>query len=366
MLNEILPAPRNHDWDGDGTANADDEWVELVNTGDQSLDISGWRLWGGQIGDDGLPTGWYYQLPPGSTIDPHGFQVIFHKDSDIRLPNNGGAIHWLMPVPDGWQIADSFSWNHFPGSDRSFSRYPDGSGPWDVRAVTPGRANQLLPTPPPPPPAPTATPAPSYGPPQPIANAYHAPAKSNITLIGAVTVAPGDFSNRIIYIQDDSGGIMVYLWRGDYPDLQPGDRVQVQGRLKDYRGQREVTLSNPGHITKLGTAPPPEPKFIRTGQVNDNQMGQLLLVAGRVQNVRKYSFELDDGSGPVRIEHPYKAQWQLPALQPGMTVSVTGVLARYKDTLHILPRSPQDISPPPGVLPTTGGKIDQVTATPLH
>ncbi len=36
---------------------------------------------------------------------------------------------------------------------------------------------------------------------------------------------------------------------------------------------------------------------------------------------------------------------------------MTGVLARYKDTLHILPRSQEDISPPPGVLPTTGGKL---------
>jgi len=178
-----------------------------------------------------------------------------------------------------------------------------------------------------------------------------------MTLAGAVTVLPGAFSNRIIYIQDDSGGLMVYLWRGQYPALQPGDRVQVQGKTRDYRGQRELSISNPGRITLLGSGPPPDPAFLRTGQVDDGQMGRLLQVAGRVQNVRKYSFELDDGSGPVLIEHPYKAPWQLPALQPGTTVAVTGVVARYKDTLHILPRSPQDISPPPGVLPTTGGKV---------
>ncbi len=319
-LNELLPAPRHHDWDGDGAANADDEWIELVNNSDNLLDISGWRLWGGQLGDDGLPTGWYYSLPAGTTIDPHGFLLVFRKDSDIRLPNNGGAIHWVMPDSNGWQVVDRFEWHQFPGSDRSFSRYPDGTGPWAVRAVTPGRPNQLLPTPVPPPPAPTATPAPAYGPPQPIANAYLAPPKSLITLIGVVTVAPGDFSPRTIYIQDDSSGIMVYLRRGQYPSLQPGDRVQVQGKVQDYHGQREIAATGASHIVLLGSGPSPDPAFIRTGQVNDSQMGRLLLVAGRVQNVRKYSFDLDDGSGPVRIEHPYRAPWQLPALQPGMTV----------------------------------------------
>jgi DNA/RNA endonuclease YhcR with UshA esterase domain len=310
------------------------------------------------LGDNGLPTGRFVLLPADALIPPHGFLLIFRRQSHLALPNAAGDLHLAQPIDDGWRIADSFIWERSPGYDRSFSRLPDGFGAWDVRAVTPGQPNAPLPTPPPPPPATPVppTPAPAFGPPQPIANAYLAPPKTYITLIGAVTVAPGDFSRRLLYIQDDSGGIMVYLWRGEYPALHVGDQVQVQGRLKDYHGQRELVLRNASALTLLGKGPQPQPQFVRTGQVTDGLMGRLLLVAGRVRNVRKYSFELDDGSGPVRIEHPYKAPWQLPALQPGMTVSVMGVVARYKDSLHILPRSPQDISPPPGVLPTTGGK----------
>jgi len=357
-LNEILPAPQNYDWDGDGEASADDEWIELYNRTNQTFTLAGWRLWGGQLGDDGLPTGWYYEFPDDAILAAHDFLVVFGRKSNIRLSNNGGVIHVVMPEENSWRVVESFAWDHSPGYDRSFSRYPDGSGDWDVRAVTPGQPNAPLPTPPPPPPATPVppTPAPAFGPPQPIANAYLAPPKTYITLIGAVTVAPGDFSRRLLFIQDDSGGIMVYLWRGEYPALHVGDQVQVQGRLKDYHGQRELVLRNASALTLLGKGPQPQPQFVRTGQVTDGLMGRLLLVAGRVRNVRKYSFELDDGSGSVRIEHPYKAPWQLPALQPGMTVSVMGVVARYKDSLHILPRSPQDISPPPGVLPTTGGK----------
>ena len=358
-LNEILPAPRNVDWDGDGTANFLDEWIELYNSGTQVAHLGGWRLWRGPLSDDGLPTGEFAQLSEGAFIQPGGYFLIFRSQSRLALPNHEGSLYLVQPLGEGWRIADAFTWQRFPGYDRSFSRLPDGFGPWDVRAVTPGQSNAPLPTPPAPPPAPPVrpTPAPAFGPPQSIANAYRAPAKTIMTLRGAVTVAPGAFSKRILYLQDDSAGILVYLRRGKYPPLQPGDRVQVQGRLKDFHGQREMVLSNPYRLTLLGSGPPPEPQFVRTGQVNDGMMGRLLLVAGHVQNVRKYSFDLDDGSGPVRIEHPYRAPWPWPKVQPDMTLSVTGVVARYKNVLHILPRSPQEISPPPGVLPTTGGRL---------
>ena len=357
-LNEVLPAPHNHDWDGDGRATSDDEWIELYNKSASPLSLTGWRLWAGSLGEDGLPSGWYYEMPAGATIDSKGFLLVFRRDSDLRLPNDGGAIHWVRPFDGGWQVVDSFSWHTFPGYNRSFSRLPDGTGSWALREVTPGKRNRpLSPTPTPPVSAPPP-PAPSYGAVQPIANAYLAALQSYMTFAGVVTVPPGIFSKWTIYLQDDSGGIMVYLRRGDYPPLALGDRIQVQGQLKTYHNQRELVVGPQG-VTLLSTAgPPPDPAFLRTGQVSEMQMGRLLQVAGIVKNVKKYSFELDDGSGPVLIEHPYRAPWQLPALQPGMTVSVIGVLARYKDVLHILPRSPQDISPPPGVLPTTGGKLD--------
>ncbi len=358
-LNELLPAPHDIDWDGDGAAGYMDEWIELYNAGVWPADVSGWRLWRGPLGEDGLPAGHAYRLPAETVIDPGGYLLIFRRQSKLPLPAADAVLHLARPVGDGWLVVDSFAWRQSPGYDRSFSRYPDGSGPWDTRAVTPGQPNQPLPTPVPPPTssAPPAATNPAYGPVRPIASAYQAPLKSAITLVGRITVQPGAFSPRILYLQDDSGGIMAYLRRGEYPPLKPGDRVQAQGALKSYHGQRELVIPDASRVTLLGPGAPPAPTFLRTGQVNDAVMGRLLRVAGRVQNVQKYSFDLDDGSGPIRIEHPYKAPWQLPALQPGMTVSVIGVLARYKDALHILPRSQQDISPPPGVLPTTGGNI---------
>ncbi|MGC8838334.1 MAG: carbohydrate binding domain-containing protein, partial [Anaerolineae bacterium] len=43
-LNEFLPAPQAVDWNGDGQANADDEWIELYNLGTQPVDLGQWML----------------------------------------------------------------------------------------------------------------------------------------------------------------------------------------------------------------------------------------------------------------------------------------------------------------------------------
>jgi len=359
-LNEILPAPRNIDWDGNGTASYLDEWIELYNGGVLPANVSGWRLWRGPLGEDGLPTGRHYQLPASTIIAPDGYLLIFRKQSKLPLPAANSALHLLRPAGQGWQVVDSFAWGKSPGYDRSFSRYPDGNGPWGVQAVTPGQPNRPLPTPVPQPTSPPSkqpTPAAASGPVQPIARAYDLPLDTRMTLDGSVTVMPGAFGARSIYLQDASAGILVYLRRGRCPALVEGDWVEVTGYVKDFHGQRELIAPSGKWLVRLRSGEPIAPQFIRTGLVTDRQMGRLLWVAGRVISVSKYRFTLDDGSGPTLVEHPYRVPWQLPALQPGMTVSVIGVVARHDNTLHLLPRSQKDISPPPGVLPTTGGRL---------
>jgi len=353
-LNEILPAPKHKDWDGDGAASYLDEWIELAYWGDRPVEISGWRLWRGPLGDDGLPTGYYFQFPPHTIIQPHSFPLIFRRQSKLRLPASHGVLHLVRPDGDGWQVVDAFAWNSFPDYDRSFSRYPDGTGPWLRIFVTPGQPNRPFPTPPPAPP-PSSPPADiADQAPQPIQAAYQLPTESRLTVEGVVTVPPGVFHPRVIVIQDADAGLMVYLRQGQYPDLVEGDRVRASGYLKDFHGQRELVLPSPKGLTRLGPGTPVAPQFLRTGLVADGSMAQLLRVAGRITKIDNEGLWLDDGSGPVRVEPPFRASWRLPALTPGMTLSAIGVLTRYDDRLFIQLRRPADLSPPPGVLPVTG------------
>ncbi|HID35483.1 MAG TPA: hypothetical protein EYP25_13135, partial [Anaerolineae bacterium] len=357
-LNEVLPAPKEKDWDGDGAASYLDEWIELAYWGDRPVAMDGWRLWRGELNVEGLPTGPFYEFPPHTILQPGSYPLIFRRESGLALPASHGVLHLARPQGDGWQVVDTFAWDRSPAYDRSFSRYPDGTGPWLRIFVTPGQPNRPFPTPAPAPPTspPSGSNSPS-GPSQPIETAYQLPIKTRLTVEGVVTVPPGVFHPRVIVIQDASAGIMVYLRRGAYPPLREGDRVQATGYLKDYHGQRELVLTSARWLVQLSAGEPMAPRFMRTGLVTDAHLARLLRVAGKVTRLDEEEFWLDDGSGPILVRRPDGASWRFQNLTPGMTLSAIGVVGRDGDGLFLQARHRQDVSPPPGVLPVTGGHL---------
>ena len=349
-LNEILTSPQNVDWDGDGVADFLDEWVEIYNGGSTAADLSGWRLWRGQIGADGLPDGYYYQLPSESILPAGGFMLIFRSQSDLHLPARKGSLHLVRG--DG-RIADSFTWAGFPGYDRSFSRYPDGNGPWLRIHVTPGQPNRPFPTP-----RPTPVKDNDGGlgvGVEPIARVHQLAADTRVTVEGVVTVPDGLFNARTVYIQDATAGLKLYLRRGNYPDLRSGDQLRATGYLRDYHGQRELSIPGPTWMTYLGPGASPQPRFVRTGGIDETLESRLVMVVGKITGFRENNFWVDDGSGGVKITVDPDLPWRRPYFEQGDTWSVVGVVSQYDETRRILPRYEFDISPPPGVLPVTGG-----------
>jgi len=71
-INEVLVDPNgaiNYDTDGNGVANATDEFVELVNTSAAAIDISGVQLWDAGIGN-------YFTFPPGTILQPGAHAMV--------------------------------------------------------------------------------------------------------------------------------------------------------------------------------------------------------------------------------------------------------------------------------------------------
>ncbi len=352
-LNEILPAPKNLDWDQDGTADREDEWIELINTADETAYIGGWQLWKQELGAARV---YHYILPADTTIPPHGYLVIFRKQSRLFLPGRNGELRLLRP--DG-STADSFVWREFPGYDRSFSRYPDAWGSWGRNDVTIGRVNRAFPTPRPTP-VPTLPPGPvvisSLGVGiETIQRAYQLAPDTQMTVAGVITVPPDLFDSRIMYIQDDSAGIKLYLRTGHYPPLQIGDRVQATGFVHEYHGQRELSIPGPNWLLRLQGHASPLPHFVHSGDVGPELMGQLIMVSGQPVPTSAHAFTIDDGSGSATVLCDADLDWTLPDFSRESTWAVTGVVGLWKGQIVLWPRLASDISPPPTYLPTTGG-----------
>ena len=131
-LNEILPRPDAVDWDGDGKADAYDEWIEIINLGPGVADLAGWGL------DDILGGG----SAPTSSRRARGWGRANSWCATAR--HRGGAEpgrgHRPLLAADG-SVVDSFSYTG-PERDASYSRAVDGTGDWtETYPPSPGGPN---------------------------------------------------------------------------------------------------------------------------------------------------------------------------------------------------------------------------------
>jgi hypothetical protein len=127
-LNEILPAPSGTDWDGDGTADERDEWIELYNGGATAVDLGGWILEGAAKADPVKPIS--YVIPAGTVIQPGGYLVLYRKDTGIVLDDGGNAVQLVSAQG---KIVDATIFNTVK-ADTSYGRGANGT--W-YRHLTP-------------------------------------------------------------------------------------------------------------------------------------------------------------------------------------------------------------------------------------
>jgi DNA/RNA endonuclease YhcR with UshA esterase domain len=348
LLNEFLPAPHSTDWDGDGTADYNDEWIEVYNAGPAVVGLGGWQLDDVAEGGSGpytIPAD-AVSSPAYGVIPPGGFLVFFKKDSGVSLDNDGDWVRLLRP--DG-TVADETHYTHSPGYDRSFSRTVDGGGHWTADyAVTLGAPNHAAPSPPPPPPPPGPVVVT-------IAETKTMAKETMVTVEGQVTAPPGVFDEQAFHIQDSTAGIMVYLSPGQYSALNEGDRVRVTGQLWDYYGEWEIRVAGPGDIQRLGEGEPLQPTMIETGEVDEAHEGSLVQIVGEITGWAESALYLDDGSGEAQVYIKEATGIERPWVEKGEIYSVTGIVSQYKDEHELLPRYQSDIALWPAELPVTGG-----------
>lgn len=131
VINEILPHP-DTDWNGDGTANTGDEYIELVNMGTKSITLNNWKL------DDGDGGSSPYTLP-STTLLPRQIVLFYHSETGISLSDGGDSVRLFKP--DG-RTADSLAYPVVTATDQTWCRLPDGNGVWAfVCQPSPGRPN---------------------------------------------------------------------------------------------------------------------------------------------------------------------------------------------------------------------------------
>jgi hypothetical protein len=119
IINEFLPHPRS-DWNNDGQVDSGDEFIELMNVGNASINLQGWRL-DDQNGDSSPYTLGSVDLAPGARL------VFFASQTGLLLSNRSDSVRVLKA---NGSISDAYTYTTVPVPDQSWCRLPDGKPTW--------------------------------------------------------------------------------------------------------------------------------------------------------------------------------------------------------------------------------------------
>lgn len=126
FINELLPSAQG--------ADEENEWIELYNLNDFSVDLAGWKI------QDSVGTKTTYIIPEGKTILANGYLVFSRPETQITLNNEQDTISLLTPSD---KAVDSVS---YPKAtlNQSYSKTLS-SWQWST-TVTPGSKNVITST----------------------------------------------------------------------------------------------------------------------------------------------------------------------------------------------------------------------------
>jgi len=365
LLNEVLAAP-GADHNGDGAINSNDEYIELYNPGPAPVSLAGWRL---QDRSSSAPARRRFVLGTQHLIAAGGRLLIFGGESHIGLNDAGDRVE-LYDGND--RLVDAVEWTNAQRG-QSLSRVPDG-GAWQVRGPTPNQPNPgdapsgqgSGPTPESPSPwgsgaAPGTPGGEAVGPFQSVTAAKLAGMDDGVHFVGVVTVPPGLF-NSTFYVADPALppnektawlGIQVYLRRGVFPQLAEGDRVDAQGKMHSFRGEREIRVERPEDIWRVGPGEPLQPLPIAIADVGESLEGRLVTFEGVVSGWQGDSIFLGDpaqpDAEPVKVTVRSSLGWRRPYVNRGEHWRVTGIVSQFTAAApwnggyRVLVRFPKDL-----------------------
>jgi hypothetical protein len=218
-------------------------------------------------------------------------------------------------------------------------------------------------------PTPTPTPTPTATPPvdQPIVVIRQAAVGATGTVTGTVTAEPGRLlDQRVIVIQDGSGGIPVRLPAGVDLDRFPRGRiVRVTGVLAAPYGNQELRPVRADAISLQGDGGLPVAVDRSGSELGEVTEGTLARVSGTIERVDAGSsgsitVTLEEGSGELRVFLHAGHGVPRERLTPGWRLTATGIVGQREssagagDGHRLWPRDARDLvlSAPPTPTPT--------------
>jgi hypothetical protein len=192
------------------------------------------------------------------------------------------------------------------------------------------------------------------------------PNGTEVTVV-AMALTASDFHDGGGFVTDESGGIAVLVVDGTF---DRGQLLSIRGTVDDRYAQRTIRTSV-AEIEILGTGLDPEPASASTGSIGETTEGEMVLINGLIDGAPTVltsglAFEVDDGSGAVRVLVGPDTGIDASGWLPGAEVTTIGIAGQRDSSgtgtagYRVMPRDPADVllvvappTPTPSPSPTS-------------
>ncbi len=182
-----------------------------------------------------------------------------------------------------------------------------------------------------------------------IAEAEEADLDATVTISGIVTAGQGTFRGDNAYVQDVTGGILIFGLPGA-PGLELGDSVEITGVLDEFNGELEIVSPRVAPNITAGVAVP-APRVLTTAAIagtaaTSADIGRLVRVqAATVGAFSGSNGSIDDGSGAaiIRLDGNVSGVLTPASFETGKCYDVTGILGIFRGAPQLKPRLASDV-----------------------
>ena len=326
LINEVYPSPV----DASEQDILTKEWIELYNPTDSDINLSKYSLHDkanhvfSDLTNKTIASGEYLTVIDENILNNTGDSVFLFDDSLIidqvvygdttanplnaKIPPVGKSITRIDGKPDtDVDNADFVISDPTPGSEYSFVETEPGGETLNIE------------------------------------DARESENGKEVTVIGTVTVLPGTLSSQYFYIQDGTGGIQIYCYGKNFPNMAIGDSVSLTGILSETSNERRIKITGADKIVILNHTEPFPPTDIAISDIGEKNEGTFIKTAGTVTKTSGDTFYISDGTKEIEVSIRKTTGIDKPKMKKGDQVEVIGIVSQYKNEYRILPIDQDDV-----------------------
>ncbi len=308
-----------------------EEYIELTNTGTESIDLLGWS-----IEDSTLDR---YTGSESQIVEPGAHVKIGRIDSGITLNNTGDTLELRDPNNE---VVDTVSYGN--AAKGAAYTLEDDAWSWSgtvsvaeaiaaTMAVSTTRTISSA----------SSSSTSSRTQTMTIEESKNLSDGKRVRVEGIVTALPGVFARQTLYVMDETGGIQIYFYDADFPELVIGQRISLIGEMSTSHGERRIKIHTQEDVVTTEQTATNTPILLSIPEIGDDQVGLLITTKGLVQSRESGKLLIEDSGSELVVSLKSNPEIDAARFERGDHITITGVLTSYDGEHRIRPRTEEDI-----------------------